>query len=94
MKQRVCVYGTKGMIIIPDNFYRPSEIILEIEGQQAGTYDFEHPGNGFQFEADHVADCLEKGKMESEIMPLSETAEILKTMDKIRRQWKLKYPDE
>ena len=94
MKQQVCIYGTKGMIIIPDNFYRPTEIILKMEGKIAKTYNFPHHGNGFQYEADRVADCIRKGKLQSDIMPLNESLAILQTMDKIRQQWNLKYPDE
>lgn len=94
MKQQVCIYGTKGMILIPDNFYRPTEIILKMEGQTSKTYNFPHPGTGFQYEIDHVADCIKKGKLQSDIMPLNESYEILQTMDKIRSQWNLKYPGE
>lgn len=94
MKQRVCIYGTKGMIIIPDDFYRPSKVILELEGEKQKIYDFTYRGNGFEYEAEHVADCLSKAKTESDIMGLDESGAIMETMDKIRSQWKLIYPDE
>jgi hypothetical protein len=38
--------------------------------------------------------CLRQGKLESSIMPLDETIEIMKTLDAIRKQWGLKYPAE
>jgi len=38
--------------------------------------------------------CLRCGKTESPIMTLDESVEILRTMDKIRAQWGLKYPME
>jgi len=94
MKQQLCIYGTKGMIIIPDDFYRPSKVILELEGEKQKIYDFAYRGNGFQYEAEHVADCLRRRKIESDIMSLDESGAIMETMDKIRRQWKLKYPGE
>lgn len=94
MKQHLCIYGTKGMIIIPDDFYRPSKVVLELESKKQKIYDFAYRGNGFEYEAEHVADCLSKKKTESDIMPLDESGAIMETMDKIRRQWKLKYPDE
>ena len=94
MKQRLCIYGTKGMIIVPDDFYCPSRVILELEGKREKIYDFAHRGSGFEYEAEHVADCLRKSKTESDIMPLDESGVIMKTMDKIRSRWKLKYPDE
>ncbi len=94
MKQQLCICGTKGMIIIPDDFYRPSKLILELEGRKQKIYDFDYRGNGFQYEAEHVTDCLRKRKTESDIMSLEESGAIMETMDKIRSQWKLKYPNE
>ena len=41
-----------------------------------------------------VMQCLNTGKLESKIMPLGETLEIMKTMDMLRSQWHLKYPGE
>jgi hypothetical protein len=39
-------------------------------------------------------DCLREGKLESDIMPLDESLQIMRTMDAIRAQWGLKYPME
>ena len=50
------------------------------------SYPFE--GNGYQFEAQEAMRCLRSGEIESPIMPLRETLEIMNTMDEIRRQWK------
>ena len=38
--------------------------------------------------------CLNTGKLESSIMPLDETLDIMKTMDILRSQWHFKYPGE
>lgn len=45
-------------------------------------------------EAAEVMRCLRAGKTESDLMPLSETVEIMRVMDAIRAQWQLKYPQE
>ena len=37
-------------------------------------------------------DLLIQGKIESPIMPLDESLEIMNQMDKIRKAWKLVYP--
>jgi hypothetical protein len=49
------------------------------------SYPFE--GNGFQFEAQEAMRCIRSGEIESPVMPLRETLEIMSTMDAIRRQW-------
>ncbi|EDN69649.1 hypothetical protein BGP_5862 [Beggiatoa sp. PS] len=38
--------------------------------------------------------CLRNGELESQVMPLDETLTILETMDTLRTQWGLKYPNE
>ncbi len=51
-------------------------------------------GNGYNYEAAHVGECLRAGKLESSVMPLDESVDIMQTMDTIRGQWGLKYPQE
>lgn len=41
-------------------------------------------GNGYNFEAEEVINCLKKGQLESKIMPLDETLKIMKKLDLIR----------
>jgi hypothetical protein len=45
------------------------------------------------WEADSVARSLANGELESEVMPLAETIEVLKVMDKMREIGGLAYPD-
>ena len=94
MKNEARIFGTKGIITVHESFYRPNRLTLEMEGKKPKIIDFSYSGGGMQFEADHVNQCLRNGKLQSNIMPLDETRAIMQTMDKIRRQWKLKYPNE
>ncbi|MFX0058965.1 MAG: Gfo/Idh/MocA family protein [Candidatus Hodarchaeota archaeon] len=87
------IFGTKGYLKIP-NFYHPSKMILKLEGKRKKTIRIPFKSNGYNYEAMEVMHCLNTGKFESEIMPLDETLEIMKTMDMIRSQWHLKYPGE
>jgi len=58
------------------------------------TITMPYVGNGFQYEAEEVMLCLQMGKLESDLMPLDETIEILRIMDSIRAQWNFRYPQE
>lgn len=87
------IYGTKGYFRIPD-FYHPSKLILKLEGKQEKTIRVPFKSTGYNYEAMEVMYCLNSGKLESKIMPLDETLEIMKTMDTLRSQWHLKYPGE
>jgi predicted dehydrogenase len=53
-----------------------------------------YEGNGYGYEAAEVMRCLRSGDIESQIMPLNETLAIQKTMDELRRQWGLVYPQD
>lgn len=44
-------------------------------------------GNGYNYEAAEVVKCLQNGELESKIMPLDETFQIIKTIDLIRSLW-------
>jgi predicted dehydrogenase len=51
-------------------------------------------GNGYQFELMEVDRCLRLGLTESPRMPLNDSLEVLKTMDALRQQCGLLYPQE
>ncbi|MDJ0844570.1 Gfo/Idh/MocA family protein [Crocosphaera sp.] len=51
-------------------------------------------GNGYNYEAQEVINCLQTNQLESTIMPLNETLKIMEIMDSIRHQWHLIYPQE
>lgn len=50
--------------------------------------------NGFSFETQEVVNCLRDGKTESSVMPLDESLILMRTMDKMRDSWGLRYPGE
>jgi len=93
MPHNASIFGTKGYLEIP-NFYHPSKMILKLEGKGKKTIKIHFKSTGYNYEARETMSCLNAGKIESEIMPLDETLEIMKTMDILRSQWYFKYPGE
>ncbi|BCS23758.1 Gfo/Idh/MocA family protein [Aspergillus puulaauensis] len=59
---------------------------------QGKTYNFQHPGRGFQYQADNIALDVLNGRLESAIIPHSETIRVMEIMDEIRRQGGTRYP--
>ena len=88
------VYGTDGRIHLPKQFWRAKEMVLYRNEMEPESIQLPYTGNGYQFEAQEVVDCLRAGKTESEIMPLRDSESLMGTMDTIRRQWGLTYPNE
>ncbi|MCY4061189.1 MAG: Gfo/Idh/MocA family oxidoreductase [Chloroflexi bacterium] len=87
------VIGTEGYIAIP-NFWHPDELTVVRSGQAPETLRFPYEGEGFQFEAIEVGQCIRAGLTESPVYPLDETLTIMETMDRIRADWGLRYPFE
>jgi predicted dehydrogenase len=86
------VCGTKGHIRIPV-FHAAQELQIHREDENKPEIISLPFGEGknFTFEIAHAMECIATGKTESDIMPLSETLAVMKTMDTLRAQWGLKY---
>jgi predicted dehydrogenase len=87
------IMGSEGSIRIHSPSWRPTRLTIT-RGEQAEEIEFPFPGNGYQFEAAEAQRCLRAGLLESEVMPLAESVRVMRTLDRIRAQWGLRYPME
>ena len=85
--------GTEGRIRIHAPWWRPGSMTISRSNASDETLEFPFQGNGYQFEAAEVMNCLRRGALESDLMPLDESFSIMKTLDTIRAQWGLVYPN-
>lgn len=68
-------------------FQRLSVVATSIRNRHAKQYLERYGGNGYHHEADEVMRCVREGRIESSVMPLSETLDVMQTIDAIRVQW-------
>jgi predicted dehydrogenase len=95
MPEEIVIGGTDGMIRIPEPFYRPAEYsVIPNDSTEIYQLKLEYPGMGMQFEAQEVVDCLRAGKLESGLVSHASTLAVMRTLDRIRAQWDLRYPGE
>jgi len=87
------IMGTEGWIRVHAPLYRPTRLTLH-RGKRPRTYEYPSRGNGMNYEAEEVHRCLAAGRLESSIMPLEESLDIMHTLDSIRSLWGLKFPME
>lgn len=87
------IYGTEGYIHLP-TFVFCRSANLAIAGKSASHWEGDFRGNGYNYEAEAVMDCIREGRQESEIMPLDESLVIAQTMDEIRGECGFVYPQE
>ena len=88
------INGTKGRIRLPEPWWKTPRFTLEVHQGETSEIDVPIAGNGYNYQAVEVGRCLRAGLLESDVMPLDETASVMRTMDAIRAQWGLRYPME
>jgi predicted dehydrogenase len=88
------IFGTEARLRMHAPWWRGVALTLSRQGQEDEVMDLPFEANGYNYEAAEVLTCLREGKRESDVMPLNETLEIMKTLDTIRNQWGLTYPTE
>jgi predicted dehydrogenase len=91
--QEASLVGTEGWIRIHSPWWRSDTITLTARGTEK-VFHLPFKGNGYNYEAAEVAHCLRSGRLESAVMPLAESLQIMQTLDQIRGQWGLRYPME
>ncbi len=98
MENRGVIYGTEGYITF-DRFPSGDRFCLyhhqganEISSEEIVRAD--HGANGFIYQVDEVVSCLQSGKLESDLMPLQESRDLIEQIDLMREYWKLVYPFE
>ena len=92
---RTCVLaGTGGRLRGTRAWWKGAPFELTRDDGTAETWARPYEGNGYQFEAAHVMHCLRAGRTESPRMPLDESRTLLETMDALRNEWGVTYPQE
>lgn len=103
------IQGTKGEIQVIGPLYRPEHYrVIMIGGERGNVEDVYCPipqdperpgkdakgwGHGMYWEADEAARCLRDGKKQSDGLPWEESVVIMETMDEVRKQGGLEYPE-
>ncbi len=87
------IQGTEGIIKLHSTWWQLQRFTVH-KGQDTQDYEFSFKGNGYEYEAMEVANCIRAGKTESDIIPLDESLRMMQTLDAIRAQWGLTYPME
>ncbi|KAF2016686.1 NAD(P)-binding protein [Aaosphaeria arxii CBS 175.79] len=101
----VRIQGTHGDLTVAFPPYRPWQYTLspaesasrgKLADWDAQTVEREIPGGGMGmfWEADECARCIRDGKLESEVMGWEESLEIMRVMDKVRKDGGVIYSDE
>ena len=84
--QKATIVGTQGCIEI-ERFWYATKMLIKIKGQEPEVIELPIEGNGYNYQAEEVMNCVRQGKLESDIISLDESLSIMRTIDKIRESW-------
>jgi predicted dehydrogenase len=92
---RASIVGTKGRIDIDPVWYSPTTFrVYDNDNTLVETFHMPIAGRGMQFQADEAERLIASGSLSSEIMPPSQSVQIMRTLDEVREQIGLRYPSE
>ncbi|MFD1146398.1 Gfo/Idh/MocA family protein [Saccharothrix hoggarensis] len=88
LKSGVVVYGSRGLVEVPDGLYNPTRMIVNGVG-----HTYEPEGVGYVPQLREVVDRVRAGDVESPLMSHAESLAILRTLTKAAGQVGLTYDD-
>ncbi|MCB7480428.1 Gfo/Idh/MocA family protein [Christiangramia sediminis] len=80
----------KGKILLNSRFHEPTTVTITFNGEEE-LREFGVQTNGYNFEAAHVSEMLQKGKTESDIWPLDKTRDLMSLLEQVREEIGLTY---
>ncbi len=88
------VIGEAGSIRVHAPFYAATAATLRHSNGEVEEVRMPLTGNGYNYQAAAVMDCLRAGELQSFVMPLDESLAIMQLLDRLRAQIGLVYPGE
>jgi predicted dehydrogenase len=85
------VYGEKGFIKIHSRWHESKTVTLELYDGTTQTFDFDRPTFGYDYEAAHVAECLQQNLTESPVWTLNDSLNLMALLDQVRQKIGLMY---
>ncbi len=83
-----------GYLILNPRWFMPTKITVMKNGQEPELINPPHSGGfGYQYEAAHVMECLDSGKIESDKLTWQLSLDLMEVLDRIRIDAGIFYPD-
>lgn len=86
------IYGTKGKIALEHMWFCPGSVELNTSDGKVQVFDFKVKENGYELEAEEVANSILAGKTQSDLWSWEHSLELVRVMDSIRKQCGVLYP--
>lgn len=87
------IVGSDGYIILPHCFWDTNAAYVYKDDKCVQTIEVPHTANGFEYEIEEVMNCIDQGKLCSELMTHQDSISTLQVMDDLRAQLGVIYPE-
>jgi predicted dehydrogenase len=87
------IYCEMGNLSVSRGRDMNQRVILSLHGRKKLEFVFSPPAMGYHWEAEEVMKCLDEGRTESNVVPLSFSLDLIKTLDRIRKAAGIVFPD-
>jgi hypothetical protein len=68
-------------------------VLLELHGHEKQEFMYSPPAMGYHWEAEEVMKCLDDNRTQSQVVPISFSVNLIKTLDRIREEAGIIFPD-
>ena len=85
------IQGENGQIRIHSRFHENKGVTLVQTEQPAKQFDFDRETHGYDYEAQHVMQCLTEGKTESPLWSLDDSLNLMELLDAVRAEAGIVY---
>ena len=86
------IYCEKGNLTVSRGRDMNQRVALSLHGREKEEFVFSPPAMGYHWEAEEVMKCLDEGRTESTMVPLSFSYDLIKTLDRIRKVAGIVFP--
>ncbi len=87
------IYGEKGVLYIHPRFHHSKALTVTLNSGQEESISMPFDGHGYQFEAMEVTNCLKNSRLESKIVSHQFSLDLIETLDAVRKEIGLVYPN-
>jgi predicted dehydrogenase len=85
------IYGTSGHIHIPTRWHEAQAMTIALTDHEPQTLTFPRTTFGYDYEAQHVMDCLRDGRTESPRWSLDDSLNLMQLLDAVREKAGIVY---
>ncbi|RRB15640.1 gfo/Idh/MocA family oxidoreductase [Larkinella knui] len=88
------VYGETGNLYLPGRFHEGDSVVHKPGEDEPQTFTFARTTWGYDYEAEHVSDCLRQNKTESPLWSLDDSLNLIGLLDAVRAEAGIVYDED